>query len=66
MRIPHLLQNADIIQLDIQELIHGFQCSLHREIVLELDDDGLLHQSFEETVVVRCVVGGEKGDGKGA
>lgn len=48
MRIPHLLQHANIIKLDIQELIDGFQPPLQREIVLQLYDHGLVDEGLEE------------------
>ena len=50
MRIPHLLQHADIIKLDIQILIHGFQGAFDADVVLELNDDFLVDQCFEETM----------------
>ena len=50
MRILQLLQHADIIELDVEELVHGFECAFDADVVFELDDDFLVHERFEETV----------------
>jgi hypothetical protein len=41
MRVFVLLQHVDIVHLDVQELVHGNQRSLDRQIVLQLDRDDL-------------------------
>ena len=51
MRVLELLHNADIIQLDVQVLIHAFQCAADLNIVLELDGDLMVDEGLEEAVV---------------
>lgn len=48
MWILHLLNHRDIIQLDVQILIHALQCSSDRNVVLELDGDFVVDKSLEE------------------
>ena len=50
MRVLCLLGDADVVQLDIQELIDRYQSSLNRHVVFQLDVDDLAHQGFEKGV----------------
>lgn len=43
MRIPDLFHNADIVQFDVQELVHRLERALDRDVVLELHGDGVVH-----------------------
>lgn len=52
MRILQLLQHLDIIQLDVQELVDGFEGALDGDVVFELDGDLVVDEGFEETVGV--------------
>ena len=49
MWIPQLLQDANIVQLDIQVLIDWLECAFDADIVLELHDNFLIDQGLEET-----------------
>lgn len=42
MRPPHLIRHADIIELDVQELIYAFEGALDAEVVFEFDGYGLV------------------------
>lgn len=42
MRILVEVQNLNILQLDVQVLVDGFQCSADSDIVLELDGDDMV------------------------
>lgn len=48
MRIITLIHNADIIQLDIEELIDALKRPLHGDIVLQLHLHDLIDERFEE------------------
>ena len=37
MRIPLLIEHFNIIELDVEELVYGFECADEAEIVLQLD-----------------------------
>lgn len=43
VRILQLLPNSNIIELDIQILIHRFQRSRYADVILELDCDGVVY-----------------------
>jgi hypothetical protein len=55
MRVFYLLNNTNIIQLDIQILIHTLQRSSYLDVVLQLDCNFVIHKGFEETVSVSIV-----------
>ena len=48
MRILHLLQHLDIIQLNIEELVDGFKGAFDGDVVFELDGDFVVDEGFEE------------------
>ena len=50
MRIFQLLQHTDIIKFDVEKLVDGFKRAFNADVVFELDDNFLVHESFEETV----------------
>lgn len=52
MWILKLLDNADIIQLDVQVLVNALQCAADLNIILELDGDLMVHEGLEEAVIV--------------
>ena len=52
MRILQLLQHLDIIQLDVQELVDGFEGAFNGDVVFEFDGDLVVDKGFEETVGV--------------
>src|ERR1700712_3371240 len=48
MRILHLFHHRDVIQLDVQVLIHALQGASDGDVVLELDSDLVVDQRLEE------------------
>lgn len=48
MRVLVLVQHLDIIELDIQVLVDGFQGTTYGNVVLELDGYGVVDEGFEE------------------
>lgn len=48
VRVAALVHDLDVVQLDVQELIHGNQNTCDGQVVLQLDGDGLAHKSLEE------------------
>jgi hypothetical protein len=50
MRILYLLNDTNIIQLDIQVLIHTLQRPPDLDVVLQLDRNFVVHEGFEETI----------------
>jgi len=48
MRVFQLIHNRDVVQLDIQILIHALQCPTDRDVVLEFDGDFVVDQRLEE------------------
>lgn len=58
MRILHLLQHLDIIQLDVQELVDGFEGAFDGDVVFEFDGDLVVDEGFEEAVELWVLVWG--------
>lgn len=50
MRPPPLLFDADVIKLDVQELVDRFQGAGDAEVVFQLNGDGVGDEGFKETV----------------
>lgn len=48
MRVFHLLHHTDIIQLDIQVLIHALQRPADGDVVFQLHGDFVVDERFEE------------------
>lgn len=48
MRISRLLDDADIVELDVQELVDGLEGAADGDVVFELDGDGVVDEGFEE------------------
>lgn len=48
MRILQFLQHRNIIQLDIQILIHAFQRPANRNVIFQFHCDFVVHECFEE------------------
>jgi len=46
--VPGLIRHLDIVQSDIQKLVHRFEHTGNQEVVLEFHDDGLVCESFED------------------
>lgn len=52
MRIFHFLKYLNIIQLDVEELVDGFQGAFDGDVVFELDGDFVVDEGFEEAVLM--------------
>jgi hypothetical protein len=48
MWVLHLFHHRNVVQLDVEILIHALQRSAHRDVVLELDGDLMVDQCLEE------------------
>lgn len=47
VRMPRLVENLDVIEADVQKLIHRLQHTRDREVILEFDGDLLVREGFE-------------------
>ena len=59
MRVLHLLDHRDVIQLDVEVLVDALERAADLYVVLELDRDLRVDQGLEEAAgmdVVSCVV----------
>ena len=54
MWVLHLFHYRDIIQFDVQVLIHALQGASHGNVVLEFDGDFVVHERFEEAEEQHC------------
>ena len=52
MRIFDLIHHFNIIELDVQELIDGFEGAADGDVILELDRDLMVDEGFEEAIGV--------------
>lgn len=52
MWIPYLLHDADIVELDVEVLVHALEGAADRDVVLELDGYFVVDEGFEEAVEV--------------
>lgn len=50
MWVLQLVQDNDVVELDVQVLVDGFQSAPDTDVVLELDRHRLLSEGFEEAV----------------
>lgn len=50
--VAQLLVDRDVVELDVEILVDGFQRARHLDVVLELDGDGLVDQGLEEAFLV--------------
>ena len=48
MRVPQLVHDGYILQLDVQELVDALEGSSDRHIVFKLDGDLVVDEGFEE------------------
>jgi hypothetical protein len=48
MWVLHLFHHRNVVQLDVEVLVHALQRSAHGDVVLELDGDLMVHQCLEE------------------
>lgn len=57
MRVFQLLHDLYIIELDIKELVNGFEGALDRDIVLEFNSHFMVDKSLEKAKAHKSVVG---------
>ena len=57
MRVFDFLGDLDVVELDVQELVHGFQGSSDQDVVLELDGHFVIDQGLEEASIVVSIYG---------
>ncbi len=50
MRIFDFVDDADIVELDVEELVHALEGAADGYVVLELDRDLVVNQRLEETI----------------
>ena len=55
MRVLHLFHHRNVVQLDVEVLVHALQRAAHRDIVLELDGDLMVHQCLEEAAWCKSI-----------
>jgi hypothetical protein len=52
VRVVEFVQDLNVLKLDVEELINGFEGSLNCDVVLEFDGDFMVHKSLEEAAVL--------------
>lgn len=52
MRVPPLLLDLNVIELNIQELIDGLEFAGNLKVILELDRYGMVDEGFKKTAPV--------------
>lgn len=55
MWVLHLFDYRNIVQLDVEVLVHALQRAAHRDVVLELDGDLMVHQCLEEAAWCKSI-----------
>lgn len=56
MRVLDLLDDGDVLELDVEVLVHALEGAADLDVVLELDGDLVVDQGLEETVRGRGLV----------
>lgn len=54
MRVLELLDDLDVVELDVEVLVHALQRAADLDVVLELDRDLVVDERFEETARRVC------------
>lgn len=49
MRVFQLLDHCNVVQLDVQILVHALQCAADGDVIFELNRDFVVDQRLEET-----------------
>ncbi len=50
MRVLELLDDGDVVELDVEELVHALEGAAELDVVLELDCDFVVDERLEEAV----------------
>jgi hypothetical protein len=48
VRVLELVDDGDVLELDVEELVHALEGSADGDVVLELDGDLVVDEGFEE------------------
>ena len=48
MRVLVEVQDVDVVELDVQVLVDGFEGAADADVIFEFDGDGLVGEGFEE------------------
>jgi hypothetical protein len=56
MRILQFLDNLNVIQLDVQVLVHAFQDALELNVIFELHGDLVVDERLEEAIYTRIQI----------
>jgi hypothetical protein len=51
VRVVEFVQDLDVLKLDVEKLIDGFEGSFNCDVVLKFDGDFVVHKSLEEAVM---------------
>ena len=51
MWVLELIYHRNVFKLDVQELIHAFECTLDGDVILKLYGDLVVDECFEETAL---------------
>jgi len=54
MWVLQLIENSDIIEFDIQILIHALQSTANGDVIFEFNRDRVIHKGFEEAEEQHC------------
>lgn len=54
MWVFQLIENSDIIEFDIQILIHALQSTANGDVIFEFNSDRVIHKGFEEAEEQHC------------
>lgn len=57
MRVLVEVEDVDVVQLDVEVLVDGFEGAADADVVLELDGDDVVGEGFEETEQKRVLAG---------
>ena len=55
MRVLQLLDNLNVIEFDVEVLVHGLEYAADRDIILQLHCHLLIHQRLEEAASFRLL-----------
>lgn len=57
VRVLVEVEDVDVVQLDVEVLVDGFEGAADADVVLELDGDDVVGEGFEETEQKRVLAG---------
>lgn len=51
VRVFELLHNLNVVELDVQVLVHAFQNTLELDVIFELHGDLMVDECLEEAII---------------